>query len=518
VSQLSVDYVGSPDDLDGTLLRLTRDGRLRYPLGVALLAALYYGSARLGFELNFAGPIGAIVWLPAGVAIAYLCLGGLWFWPGVLIGDLLTNDAAPLHGWIGIGTTCGNLAEVLVATIVIRRFVRRGSPADSIRGVGAMVAGIGLGAAVSATIGTLSSTSRFAGLHEGLEAWRTWWLGDANGGLVVVPLVLAWWRGPPPPRRAGWLPEAALLLVATCALSELAFRTQRPLTYLVFPALIWAALRFGPRGATLAVAVVVGLSVWNTTHFPGPFVAHSASHMVLSTQLFIAAAAVSALFMAAVVTERARFAEGLAASRARLMAAADSERRRLERNLHDGAQQRLTVLAFRLREAAEQTVASPGRAAVLIEEAETELQLAIDELRELAHGIHPATLTDFGFAQAVEGLALRSPVRVDLDELPSGRLGDAVEATAYYVVAEAVTNAQKHARAASIRVRARALDGSLLVDVDDDGVGGADESRGSGLQGLRDRVEALGGTFRVASVPGRGTRVGAAIPLAGPAA
>jgi signal transduction histidine kinase len=515
MTQFSMEYVGSAAEaVERRWARAQFDVGLRYPAGVMLLAALYYGTARLGFELNFAGPVAAIVWLPVGVAIAFLYLGGVRFWPGVLIGDVLTNSGTILHGWSGLGTTCGNLAEVLVATLVMRRLVRQGSPVDSVPGVAALLVGIGLGTAVSATIGALSVLpGSVIDAGEFPDVWRTWWLGDTTGALVVVPLVLAWWRPLPTPVRPRRAAEAALLLLATAWLSELAFRTHRPLTYFVFPALIWAALRFGPRGATLAVAVVVGLSVWNTTHYLGPFAFHSISHMVLSTQLFIAAAALSALFLAAVVSERERFAEGLAASRARLIAAGDSERRRLERNLHDGAQQRLTALAYRIREAEERALASPEEAAALMQSAEAELQLAIDDLRELAHGIHPATLTDFGFSRAVEGIAARSPVRIDVAELPAGRLEEAVEAAAYYVVTEAVTNAQRHARATSIRVRGVVARGVLTVDVVDNGVGGANEAHGSGLQGLRDRVEALGGTFRVASLPGRGTVVAAAIPL-----
>jgi signal transduction histidine kinase len=308
--------------------------------------------------------------------------------------------------------------------------------------------------------------------------------------------------------------EAALLLFATAGLSELAFRTHRPLTYLVFPALIWAALRFGPRGATLAVAVVVGLCVWNTTHFLGPFAVHSASHMVLSTQLFIAAAALSALFMAAVVTERARFAEGLAASRARLIAAGDGERRRLERNLHDGAQQRLLSIGLALQLVRTRLGPDANGATELLAEADQELRAALDELRELAQGIHPAVLTERGLAAALRSLADRASVPVTIAEVPGERLPAATEAAAYFLVSEALANVAKHAHANRVRVSVAHSGGQLLVEVDDDGVGGADPSRGSGMRGLADRVHALDGHLRVDSRPGHGTRVRAAIPCA----
>jgi signal transduction histidine kinase len=148
----------------------------------------------------------------------------------------------------------------------------------------------------------------------------------------------------------------------------------------------------------------------------------------------------------------------------------------------------------------------------VIGDAVTELSLAIEELRELARGIHPAVLTRRGLVNAIEAIAERSVVPVELPELPSARVDPAAEATAYYVVAEAVTNAQKHAQASTIRIRAAVAARTLHVEIIDDGVGGASETAGFGLQGLRDRVEATGGTLEVQSVHGRGTRVAAAIP------
>jgi signal transduction histidine kinase len=301
---------------------------------------------------------------------------------------------------------------------------------------------------------------------------------------------------------------------AVAGLSELAFHTERPLTYVVFPALMLAALRFGLRGATLAVAVTVGFAVWNTTHYEGPFVYSSVTHSVLSTQLFIAVAALSALCLAAVVSEREEFAARLGASRGRLIKASDIERRRLEHNLHDGAQQRLTTLLYALQVSAERARQAPERAVPGFEEAGSELSLAIEELRELAHGIHPSVLTDLGLASAIHGLARRSPVPIALVALPSGRLDATAEATAYYVAAEAVTNAHRHAHASSIEIRAAMVRGRLRLEISDDGVGGAAEAAGFGLQGLRDRVEAIGGTFDVDSPVGQGTRIAAAMPAA----
>ena len=215
------------------------------------------------------------------------------------------------------------------------------------------------------------------------------------------------------------------------------------------------------------------------------------------------------------VTERQRHVAEIRASRARLVEAGDSERRRLERNLHDGAQQRLVSLSLALRLALAKLQNDPKEAEPLIRGAADELMLALEELRELARGIHPAILTDRGLAAALEAVAQRAPVPVELDALPEARLPGPVEAAAFYVVSESLTNIAKYAQASAARVRVDASNGRAVVEVSDDGVGGADPLRGSGLRGLADRVEALDGRLEVESVPGRGTQVRAVIPLDG---
>jgi PAS domain S-box-containing protein len=212
------------------------------------------------------------------------------------------------------------------------------------------------------------------------------------------------------------------------------------------------------------------------------------------------------------VTGRRRQEKELRASRARIVRAEDEARRKLERNLHDGAQQRLVSLSVSLRLAESALSDDPTRAAPVLAAAREELAHALEELRELARGIHPAVLTDRGLGPAVEALAARSPVPVEL-ELSMASLPEAVEAAAYYVVAEALTNVAKYARASSAHVRIAREDGVVVVTVADDGVGGADPSAGSGLRGLADRVAALDGTLQVESPNGTGTLVRASIPL-----
>ena len=204
--------------------------------------------------------------------------------------------------------------------------------------------------------------------------------------------------------------------------------------------------------------------------------------------------------------------EELAASRARIVTAGDVERRRLERNLHDGAQQRLVALALALRVALSQLDSDPAAARATLADARDELALALDELRELARGLHPAVLSDRGLRAAVEMLAGRAPVPVEIAEIPDERLPEPVEAAAYYLIAEALTNVTRYAEASAVRVRVAASDGSVFVEVSDDGVGGADPAAGSGLRGLADRVEALGGTLEVVSPAGAGTSLRARIP------
>jgi len=204
--------------------------------------------------------------------------------------------------------------------------------------------------------------------------------------------------------------------------------------------------------------------------------------------------------------------EELAASRARIVTAGDVERRRLERNLHDGAQQRLVALALSLRMAMGKLDADPATARAILTEAGNELGLALDELRELARGLHPAVLTDRGLGAAVEMLADRAPLPVEIADLPGERLPEPVEAAAYYLIAEAMTNVAKYAQASAVRVAVTARDGSLVVEVSDDGIGGADAAAGSGLRGLADRVEALGGTLTVSSPAAAGTTLRAEIP------
>jgi signal transduction histidine kinase len=212
--------------------------------------------------------------------------------------------------------------------------------------------------------------------------------------------------------------------------------------------------------------------------------------------------------------QRAAEAE-LRRSRARIVEATDEERRRLERDLHDGAQQRLVSLSLALRLLRKRLEAGDGNSEAIeaADEAALELKLAIQELRELARGIHPAILTEAGLGPAIAALAERSVVPTVVSEMPDRRLSSAVEATAYFVVSEALANVAKYASATQASVGAACRGSTLHVEVGDNGVGGADASRGSGIRGLQDRVAVLGGRVTIASPAGQGTLVVAEIPI-----
>jgi PAS domain S-box-containing protein len=801
--------------------RMTRTGRLGlYAASVCVLAALYYGAAKLGLRLAYLNGAVTALWPPVGVGIAALVLYGPRLWPGIVIGDLLAADYSTPLGTV-MGQTVGNTLEVLVAALLLRRLVGDRPALERVWEVLALVGCAAVGTLISAIFGATSlRLGDVISPDEYGEVWRTWWLSDFSGALVVTPLILTWaTRGLTGLTRRDLI-EGAAMLTALVLLAELP--SQRDVPYVVFPVLIWAALRLGPRGAATALVVVSSLTVWNTAHNAGPFVRNSITDSLLSSQLFIAAAALTSLVLAAVTAERTRadealrtnterlrsvvqsMAEGLivrdahgiitdcnagaelilgigreqlcgrhaeailagavdaddtpvsggrilgdgalatgepesglvarltrpngtpvwvsvssgpvldaagvpegvvttlsditerrraeervvaseratralaeeqaalrriatlvaaeappasvfervteevagllrtqsaslvryeddgqatvvgawrepgaeinpvgasfaldgdsviaqvrrtgsaqrigdydrargaladqlralgyrasvaapvtvggrlwgaliastrdperlaegaerrlcdfadlvaqalsnadaydklAASRSRIVEAGDAERRRLERNLHDGAQQQLVSLAVQLRLVEARLEKDPAAARADLVNAREQLVQALDELRELARGIHPAILTDGGLAPALSALATRAPVPVEITDLPGERLPEPVEAAAYYLIAEAITNVAKHARASHVAVSVRRDDGRLLVHVADDGVGGADSAGGSGLNGLTDRVEALHGRLRIDSPRGGGTRIDAQIPV-----
>jgi signal transduction histidine kinase len=417
-----------------------------------------------------------------------------------------------------LGQTVGNTLEVLIAAVLFYQLAEGRTQFGRVRDVGALFAAAVAGTAVSAVFGAASL--RLGGIIPSAQlgtVWRTWVLGDLSGALVFAPLLLCWLGvriDAIAPRRALEGVAIATLIVVLALLPS-----QRDVPYIVFPVLIWAALRGGPRGAAGAVALATTLTVYNTAHHGGPFIRATITQSLLATQLFVAAAAVTSLVLGAVIEERHAALEALREnerrlreSRARIVKAGDAARRRLERNLHDGAQQHLVSLALTLRLAKLQLQQNPAETEQLLNDASVELQSAIDELRELARGIHPALLTERGLGPALEVLAEHTHLPVEVTTDISGRLPSTVEAVVYYVAAEGLTNVAKYAHATAATLRLEANTNAIVLSVGDNGAGGADPNRGTGLRGLADRVEAIGGKLEVQSPPGQGTMLTASIP------
>ena len=664
--------------------RKTSLGRMAwYAIQVGIVTGLYYGAARAGLRLAYQNGTVAALWPPVGIGIAALVLGGPWLLPGIIAGDLLVADFTQPWGTVA-GQTIGNTLEVLIAALLFLRLAGPRARFERVWEVLALIVGAAVGTLISALFGVVSL--RLGDVIKPEEFWRTfrtWWLGDFSGALVVAPFCLVWAR-----RRSWHIPqrqlvEAAILLTGLVVLLEAP--PQEDVPYVVFPILIWAALRLGPAGAVTAVLITSGLTIWNTAQGSGPFTRSTITHSVFASQLFVSVAALTSLVLAAVTAERsaseeaqrelageqaalrriatlvagdpkpervfeevtaeaaqtlgastaslARFDPGdtvtfigawsqsgtlafpvgssvtlegagvlaavrqtgepqrierydqlpgpvaermasfgygsaaaapiklggsiwgalvaaaqdnaafpsgaerrladfadlvaqalanadayqkLADSRARIVEVADGERQRLERNLHDGAQQRLVSLALQLRLVRNALDKDGEEAESLLAQADDELEQALDELRELARGIHPATLTTSGLRTALTGLIERAPIPVQVTRLPTERLPEAVEAAIYYLVAEAITNVAKYAGAtrATVFVERSPSNGHVTVAVEDDGCGGADPENGTGLVGLADRIEALGGRLDIDSPRDRGTRLVAEIPVA----
>ena len=291
--------------------------------------------------------------------------------------------------------------------------------------------------------------------------------------------------------------------------ATLVFETARPARIDRYPAddssaVTAGALELGARSA-VGVPISVEGRLW------GAMQVASASEAGLPAGAEERLAGFTELAATAIANAEAHTA--LMTSRARLVATADETSRRIERDLHDGARQRLVSLALQLRAAQASVPPDLGQLRAELDRVATGLAGALDEMREIARGIHPAVLAERGLGPALQSLARRSPVPVHLDLPAQARLPERVEVTAYYLVSEALVNAAKHANPSAVQVAVEAADGVLRLSVTDDGVGGADPARGSGLVGLRDRVEATGGTLTVQSHPGEGTRLAAELPI-----
>ena len=303
--------------------RLEHAGPAAYLVTLALVALAYYGAGRIGLELAYLNGAVAALWPPAGLGLALLVLYGVRLWPGIVIGDLFLGDYSTPLGTV-LAQTLGNTVAVVVAALLLRRLTGGRGGLERVGDVLAFVACALVAAVVSAAFGPLSlRLGDVIAADELLRVFRTWTLGDAAGVLVLAPFILTWATAGLRGIHRREVVEGIVLLVVLVALAELP--PQRDVPYIVFPVLLWAAVRFGPRGAATAVLVVCSITVWNTAQNDGPFVRDSITDSLLSTQLFIAVSALTALVLAAETAERSRAGEALAASEASQRALADEQ-------------------------------------------------------------------------------------------------------------------------------------------------------------------------------------------------
>jgi signal transduction histidine kinase len=506
----------------GWIARLEPRPAARYLAGMAALAAAYYVVAQGGYALQFTGSIAAI-WPPIGLAVGVLYLGGLRWWPGVVIGDLLSNTwQAPTGTTVAV--TVSNLAEVLVATLLLWRLIGRRAQLDRLDQVGRMLIAIVPSVAITATVGSLSLLADgVIHSHELLSVWRTLWLGDASGALVVLPLILAWAHAPA--WGAGRTLEAAAMIGAVVGLSQLALSHTGALEFLVFPALIWAAVRFGQQGATLAVACAVGMAVWRTAHHSGPFVQHSITQAALSTQLYIAVAALTTLCLGAIVSERQSSVAEVVAAKRREVEGALEQRHRIARDLHDSVSQSLFSMNLHARTAqrllAQTSSAPAGPVGLELDEVEALSRAALAEMRALIFELRPGGLAEEGLVAALTkhaaAVSAREEFAIDVQG-PSERLplSPDTEEHLYRIGQEALANVAKHAQAMNVHVTVSSNGELVVLEVRDDGRGfdpTATYVGHHGLESMRSRAAEIGTDIRVDSGPDRGTLVRVELPV-----
>jgi signal transduction histidine kinase len=506
-----------------------RSSAARYVGGVLLLALAYYGTAKLAQSLRFTASVSAI-WPPAGLGIGALYLWGIRWWPGIFVGELLVNgellggnNGLPLGSLIGQQT--GNMAEIVVGALLLRRLIGRRAALDRTEQVAGLLLALGTATAISATVGTVSMLAGdVITASEAPNFWRTWWLGDSAGGLVALPLLITWVRAPVEAwrRLATW--EGALLLVTVAVLAVLSVSINESVTYMVFPALIWAAFRFGPPIAALSVAIAAGIAIGMTAGEMGAFFKHPIDDRVLATQLYIAVAALTALFLSAVVSERKHSTSELLEARTHEGERALEERHRIARELHDSVSQALfsTVLqtrtAQKVLEREEISVAGPiGRALRSIGEL---TRAAQSEMRALIFELGNDAVSD-GFVEGLRRHAVtiggHNGLIIDV-EGPDHRvpLSPRVETQLFGIGREALSNVIKHARANRVTVVVEDRLGRVFVEISDDGRGfdpSAERPGHYGLESMRSRAAEIGGLLTITSIRDRGTVVRVEAPL-----
>jgi signal transduction histidine kinase len=503
----------------------------QYCAGIALLALAYFGAAKLGQTLRYTGSVSAI-WPPAGVGIAALYVFGLRWWPGIFLGELIVNGqllfehpSFPLGSLIG--QQAGNMVEIIVGAWLLRRLIGARAALDRASQVSGMIVATGVATSISATVGTLSMLAGDVIQRPEVPTfWRTWFLGDTAGALVMLPLFLTWLHNPRRALRRMCAPGGALLIASVIGLAILAVSAEAPLTYLIFPALIWAAFRFGPPGVTLCTVIIAGITIGVTADELGVFFKQTIDHRTLSTQLYILVASLTGLFLSAVVSERERSSAQLADAKRRESERSLEQRRRIARDLHDSVSQALFSSVLHTRAAQKLVEDGAGGntdrlrhalAAVsdLTKGAQREMRRFIFEWgpEGIGDGLVPTLKRH---VSSLNGDGLSIEVEGPHEQLPLTR---AVETHLFGIGREALANAAKHAYASTAHVSISRVDGRVVLLVEDDGVGFDPATAGTGqhfgLKSMRSRAAEIGAAFTIRSAVGRGTIVCVEVPVAG---
>ncbi len=502
--------------------------------GNLLVGVGYYALAEMGGVVQFTGQV-QVAWLPAGFAAAMLYLGDLRWFAGGMVADLLLGTGVYPFRYQLIPTaevsfeTFGNTVEFTLAAYLMRRFLGRGSRLDRPYDVTTMLLALMAGVTISAAVGTIS-----VWLDQGVTAgglWRigyTWWLGDMSGGLLVAPLLLVWAQRPLPgyELRLGWrvTGQAAGILVLVAVLSVVAFSQPYPLPYIVFPALMLAAVNLGLRGATAALACALAVAIGITAARTEPFAQQSITTEVLSTQLYILTATLTTLILGAAVLARRQAGAELAQARQRAADRAEQERQRIARDLHDSVSQTLFSLGLHAGIAKHEVARAGLPAGSALPDAVAEMaglaQAALLEMRASIFDLRGGAVAEQGLvtALAAHGAALtvRHDVRVTVtgpeERLP---LAPQIEELLFRIGQEAITNAVKHSGSGTVSATVSAGKRQVILAVCDTGAGfdpGTSYPGHLGLDLMRSRAAEAEGILQLTSAPGTGTTVRVTVP------
>ncbi|HKY32566.1 MAG TPA: MASE1 domain-containing protein [Candidatus Polarisedimenticolia bacterium] len=529
---------------------------------ILAVAAIYFLAARLGLLLAFERTNASPVWPPSGIAFAAVLLAGRGVWPGILLGAFAANlsvffqnhAATPLTlTLVSAGIAAGNTLEALAGWWILRRFGGEEGPFARVEGVFLFLGTAAVMCATAATAGALALSAAGIGQHvPAFLIWLTWWLGDVTGVLLLTPLLMVW-SSPPRFPRSGRLLESAALAALVAGTALVGFGAERvigaryPFAFLTIPAIIWAAVRFGARGATAALAAVSAIAVVHTVQGLGPFSFGTINTSLLLVQAYVGVLTATHLTLAAALAERAAAQGALEAARqalegrvaertavashqavqlralaAELVRTEQRERQQLSRVLHDHVQQLL--VAAKLQIAKRRRAARPEQADEASAQADELISRSILALRELTVQLSPPILLDGGLPAGAEWLAREMKLRHDVDvhlraEACEG-LDDATAVFAFESLREALFNVVKHSgrREAWVSLR-REAPGFLVVEVRDQGCGFPSAAvekppgEGLGLFGVAERARMLGGHLAVESPDGGGALVRLSIPL-----